>query len=212
MITAQTLHTWLQLCERDLHDAQDYLTDLDREIGDADHGLNMARGFAKVGEKLSASPDLGLADVLKTTGMTLLSSVGGASGPLYGTFFIKGAQAVGDKNALSLAELSALFAAGTQGIIGRGRAELGDKTMIDVWLPVCELLANLPADTDLNSALQQASDKAQQCAEATIPMIAKKGRASYLNERSIGHQDAGATSTAIIIKALYQAISGAVAA
>ncbi|MDO4436242.1 MAG: dihydroxyacetone kinase subunit DhaL [Cardiobacteriaceae bacterium] len=206
-MTTDTLRLWFKLCAQACQNQQDYLTDLDREIGDADHGLNMARGFAKVQEKLDASPDLSIADILKTAGMTLLSSVGGASGPLYGTFFIKAAQAVSHADGLGLTEIKALFEAGTQGIIGRGRAELGDKTMIDVWLPVCELLTNLPPETTLKSALQQASEKAEQCAQATIPMLAKKGRASYLNERSVGHQDAGATSSAIIIKALHEALS-----
>lgn len=206
MITAQVLRDWLNHCDQDLHAAQDLLTDLDREIGDADHGLNMARGFGKVSEKLASAGELGLADILKTTGMTLLSSVGGASGPLYGTFFIKAAQAVGDKSSLALGDLAALFQAGTQGIISRGRAEAGDKTMCDVWLPVSDYLSGLPAEGDLTEALKQAQQRAEAAAEATIPLLAKKGRASYLNERSIGHKDPGAASTAIIIAALAKAV------
>lgn len=207
MLTAQIFRNWLNHCNTDLHAAQDFLTDLDREIGDADHGLNMARGFGKVSEKLSASGELSIADLFKTTGMTLLSSVGGASGPLYGTFFIKAAQAVGDKTELSLAELAAVFTAGIQGIVSRGRAEVGDKTMCDVWIPVNEWLSALPADSDIKSALNQAQIRAEAAAEATIPLLAKKGRASYLNERSIGHKDPGAASTAIIIAALAKAVS-----
>lgn len=206
MINAQTLRNWLKHCDNDLHAAQDFLTNLDREIGDADHGLNMARGFAKVSEKLEASAELSIADLFKTTGMTLLSSVGGASGPLYGTFFIKAAQVIGDKTELSIADLASAFNAGTQGIISRGRAELGDKTMCDVWLPVNEWLSQQPADSNIKEALTQAQARAEAAAEATIPLQAKKGRASYLNERSIGHKDPGAASTAIIIAALAKAV------
>lgn len=203
-LTKQQIIDWLERCNMLFTEHQDYLTLLDTEIGDGDHGANMHRGFTKVMEKLPAVADKDIGTIFKTVGMTLLSSVGGASGPLFGTFFIKGAQAAEGKEELTPAELTALLAAGTAGIVSRGRAEIGDKTMCDVWLPVVADLQSRKAD--LVAALQSAVRIAQKSLAGTIEMKAKKGRASYLNERSIGHQDPGATSAYYMLQALESAV------
>ena len=208
-ITQQQMIAWLDACARALTAHRQELTDLDTAIGDGDHGLNMHRGFVKVAEKLPACADYDIGAVLKTVGMTLLSSVGGASGPLYGTFFLKAAQASAGKNALTLADLAALVAAGTQGVIDRGHAQKGDKTMCDVWLPVSESLAAAQTSGETPAhALKAAAVRAAEAAEATVPMQARKGRASYLNERSIGHKDPGAASSALLVSALADVVDG----
>lgn len=200
---------WLEKCASLFDQQRDFLTDLDRAIGDADHGLNMQRGFGKVREKLPSLADSDIGTILKTTGMTLLSQVGGASGPLFGTFFIKAAQPALGKNEVSFDEVVQMFNAGVEGIAARGRAELGDKTMYDVWHPISTLLetANQQGQS-LEEAVEEAVKKAEFFVNQTIAMKAKKGRASYLNERSIGHQDPGATSVSFILQALLAALKG----
>ena len=178
---------WLTRCGDIFSTESEYLTGLDREIGDADHGLNMNRGFSKVVEKLPAIADKDIGFILKNTGMTLLSSVGGASGPLFGTFFIRAAQATQARQSLTLEELYQMFRDGADGVISRGKAEPGDKTMCDVWVPVVESLRQSIAES---------------AAQSTITMQARKGRASYLGERSIGHQDPGATSVMFMMQML----------
>ena len=206
-ITKQQIVTWLELASGELEQQKDFLTDLDREIGDADHGLNMNRGFKKVMEKLPSIADKDIGTILKTTGMTLLSSIGGASGPLYGTFFIRSATSVMAKEALTVTELEKMLSDGVAGIVQRGKAEPGDKTMVDAWLPALEALkAN--QDAAPATALAAAVDAADQGVKDTITMQAKKGRASYLGERSIGHQDPGATSTHLLLKALGNSLAG----
>lgn len=206
-ITKQQIVTWLELASGELEQQKDFLTDLDREIGDADHGLNMNRGFKKVMEKLPSIADKDIGTILKTTGMTLLSSIGGASGPLYGTFFIRSATSVMAKEALTVTELEKMLSDGVAGIVQRGKAEPGDKTMVDAWLPALEALkAN--QDAAPSTALTAAVDAAEQGVKDTITMQAKKGRASYLGERSIGHQDPGATSTHLLLKALSNSLAG----
>lgn len=206
-ITKQQIVTWLELASGELEQQKDFLTDLDREIGDADHGLNMNRGFKKVMEKLPSIADKDIGTILKTTGMTLLSSIGGASGPLYGTFFIRSATSVMAKEALTVTELEKMLSDGVAGIVQRGKAEPGDKTMVDAWLPALEALkAN--QDAAPATALAAAVDAAEQGVKDTITMQAKKGRASYLGERSIGHQDPGATSTHLLLKALGNSLAG----
>ncbi|MGV6988474.1 dihydroxyacetone kinase subunit DhaL [Testudinibacter sp. P80/BLE/0925] len=205
-LTQPQILQWLQNCTVLFTQHRDYLTELDTAIGDADHGLNMQRGFAKVAEKLPELAEQDISGILKTTGMTLLSSVGGASGPLFGTFFLKAAQSAVGKNELDLAQLQHLLQAGVNGIVARGRAEAGDKTMCDVWLPVLQTLTDsVQQQLPLHTALQQALSCAESAVAATIPMKAKKGRASYLNERSIGHQDPGATSVMYLLQGLLQA-------
>ncbi|MBW7983128.1 dihydroxyacetone kinase subunit DhaL [Enterobacillus tribolii] len=205
-LSKQQIVVWLTRCGDAFSAQKDFLTQLDTEIGDADHGLNMNRGFSKVMEKLPAVADKDIGFILKNTGMTLLSSVGGASGPLFGTFFIRAAQSTNAKQCLTLAELIQMLKEGTEGIVARGKAEPGDKTMCDVWWPA---IAALEAAADRGDTLPQALDaalaEAQRALEGTIPMQARKGRASYLGERSIGHQDPGATSAMLMIQALAAA-------
>lgn len=184
---------------------RDFLTQLDTEIGDADHGLNMNRGFNKVVEKLPSVADKDIGFILKNTGMTLLSSVGGASGPLFGTFFIRAAQAANAKQSLDLTELHQVMQEGVEGVVMRGKAEPGDKTMCDVWWPVVESLGqSAQQNLSVAEALQRAADSAERAVESTITMQARKGRASYLGERSIGHQDPGATSVMLMMKTLAE--------
>ncbi len=204
-LTKQQVVDWLMRCGEVFSRERDFLTQLDTEIGDADHGLNMNRGFNKVVEKLPSVADKDIGFILKNTGMTLLSSVGGASGPLFGTFFIRAAQAANAKQSLDLAELQQVMQEGIDGVVMRGKAEPGDKTMCDVWWPVVESLGqSAQQNLSVAEALQRAADSAERAVESTITMQARKGRASYLGERSIGHQDPGATSVMLMMKTLAE--------
>lgn len=204
-LTQQQIYQWLIQCSQTFAREQNNLTELDTAIGDGDHGLNMNRGFQKVAEKLPSVEDKDIATLLKTTGMTLLSSVGGASGPLFGTFFIKAAQSAAGKDVLSVADLAELIKAGTEGVVSRGKAEPNDKTMCDVWWPVSAALENA-VSRPLNEAISAAVTAAKQGVESTIPMQARKGRASYLGERSIGHADPGGTSVLLLMETLQQSL------
>ncbi|MGF1791022.1 dihydroxyacetone kinase subunit DhaL [Photobacterium profundum] len=203
-ITKQQIVQWLEDSADVFQNEQDFLTELDREIGDSDHGLNMNRGFQKVKEKLPSVADKDIGTILKTTGMTLLSSIGGASGPLYGTFFIRAATSAMSKEELNLIELTKMLQDGMDGIVQRGRAEVGDKTMIDTWNGIMTSLKQ-NQNISVYDALNTAVTNAEVAMKSTIPMQAKKGRASYLGERSIGHQDPGATSTYLLFTALRNA-------
>ncbi|CUY18325.1 PTS-dependent dihydroxyacetone kinase%2C ADP-binding subunit dhaL [Serratia marcescens] len=204
-LTKQQVVDWLMRCGEVFSRERDFLTRLDTEIGDADHGLNMNRGFNKVVEKLPSVADKDIGFILKNTGMTLLSSVGGASGPLFGTFFIRAAQAANAKQSLDLAELQQMMQEGVEGVVMRGKAEPGDKTMCDVWWPVVDSLGqSAQQNLSVSEALQRAADSAERAVESTITMQARKGRASYLGERSIGHQDPGATSVMLMMKTLAE--------
>lgn len=204
-LTKQQVVDWLMRCGEVFSRERDFLTQLDTEIGDADHGLNMNRGFNKVVEKLPSVADKDIGFILKNTGMTLLSSVGGASGPLFGTFFIRAAQAANAKQSLDLAELHQVMQEGVEGVVMRGKAEPGDKTMRDVWWPVVDSLGqSAQQNLSVAEALQRAADSAERAVESTITMQARKGRASYLGERSIGHQDPGATSVMLMMKTLAE--------
>lgn len=197
---------WLNRCADVFTRESDFLTNLDKEIGDADHGLNMHRGFQKVAEKLPAIADKDIGFILKNTGMTLLSSVGGASGPLFGTFFMRAAQPTQAHQTLTLEELCQMMHEGAEGVASRGKAEPGDKTMCDVWGPVVESLRQSQAqNVSVQAALEAASHCAEGAVHSTITMQARKGRASYLGKRSIGHQDPGATSVMFMIQALAEA-------
>jgi len=203
MINRDQIFRWLMRLAVVLRDNKEYLTELDSAIGDADHGINMDRGFQHVGEKLPSVADKDIGTILKTTGMTLISKVGGASGPLYGTFFLRAAGAVNAADQIGADNVYQLLKAGADGIVHRGRAQLGDKTMIDAWLPALDSMqASLQAGEDLALALRALVDGAEQGMKDTIPLQARKGRASYLGERSIGHQDPGATSTYLMLNAL----------
>lgn len=207
-ITKAQIIQWLEKAATALNENKAYLTELDAAIGDADHGTNMARGFKAVVEKLPSVADKDIGAILKTTGMTLMSSVGGASGPLYGAFFLRAASVAPDKTELSGEELVKLLEDGMNGIAQRGRALVGDKTMIDAWaLAVTAAQGALREGKAVVETVQACVAAAEQGMQATIPLQAKKGRASYLGERSMGHQDPGATSTYLLLQALLDALS-----
>jgi dihydroxyacetone kinase-like protein len=180
-----------------------YLIDLDAAIGDADHGENMARGLqAAVTQLEGESPDSPSA-VLKSVATTLMRKVGGASGPLYGTAFLRASTAVAGKEELAPEDLVAALRAARDGIVARGKAQPGDKTMIDAWTPAVDAAEQaLESGGDASAVLRAAADAADRGVQATIPLVARKGRASYLGERSAGHQDPGATSTALLLGVL----------
>ena len=191
-----------------IEDNKDFLTELDREIGDSDHGINMARGFSAVIEKLSPE-DTDVGVVLKKTGMTLLSKVGGASGPLYGTAYMEAGKITAGKTELTPEDMKAVFEAAIAGIQKRGKAVKGEKTMLDAIIPASETFAKKIADgADMVTALDAACQSAQEGVEYTKTIIATKGRASYLGERSIGHQDPGATSATITLEAIRDYMKG----
>lgn len=183
------------LIERD----EERLTALDAAIGDADHGINLVRGFTAVRHKLSDTQPETPAALFKLVAMTLIGTVGGASGPLYGTFFLEAGKAVGSQSELDATALREALAAGLAGVRKRGKAELGDKTMIDALAPA---VAAITDGVDLPALLAQAATAARQGAKETIPLIARKGRASYLGERSAGHEDPGAASSALLFDSL----------
>ena len=212
MVTWELTVQWLKRCADVLIEKKEMLTSLDAKLGDADHGINMERGFKKVVALLEKETGGDIASLLKQVGMTLISSVGGASGPLYGTFFIKASAALSEaaagRDSLNTADLALLFDAGVKGVMDRGRAGPGDKTMLDALLPAVHALRESAAgDLTVREALHLASQKAHDGMKASIPLVARKGRASYLGERSRGHQDPGATSSYFIIHALYEVIA-----
>ena len=205
MVTNQQILQWLQAVAVVLEQNKDYLTELDAAIGDADHGINMNRGFQKVISQLPSVADKDIGSILKTVSMTLISSVGGASGPLYGTMFLRASTAVARKLELSDEDLIALLQAAVDGIIQRGKANLGDKTMLDALSPASDAFKQAVAKgVSTREALQQAVTAAEEGMKNTIPLVAKKGRASYLGDRSSGHQDPGATSAYLILKTLLE--------
>jgi phosphoenolpyruvate---glycerone phosphotransferase subunit DhaL len=207
MTTRDEIVTWLEKLAEVLTENKEYLTELDSAIGDADHGINMKRGIDRVMEKLPTVADKDIGNILKTVGMTLISSVGGASGPLYGTFFMRGGMAAAAKEELNAEDLLEVLQAGLDGIVQRGRAQPGDKTMVDAWLPaLAAFRAALDDDGDEVAALRAAVAGAEQGMKETIPLQARKGRASYLGARSIGHQDPGATSSYLILNALLDTL------
>ncbi len=202
MITTAGLEGWVRAFAESIAEHADELTRLDSAIGDADHGANMARGTAAVLARLDASGAPSV--LLKQVGMTLVSTVGGASGPLYGTFFLRMATAAGDAADLDTAAFGAALRAGVEGVAARGKAVLGDKTMLDALLPALDAFD--AAGDDLTAALRAAADAAAAGRDATTPLQARKGRASYLGERSIGHQDPGATSATLLLEAAAAAL------
>lgn len=198
-LDAAALRDWLVGFAEEVAANRDLLTDLDAAIGDADHGANLDRGMTAV---VAALAEESPGALLKTTGMTLVSTVGGASGPLYGTFFLRMASAVGEATELAPEDFAKALRAGLDGVVARGRAEAGDKTMYDALAPACDALdAALTDGLALPEALARASAAADAGRDATIPLLARKGRASYLGERSVGHQDPGATSAALLVGA-----------
>jgi dihydroxyacetone kinase-like protein len=186
---------------------RDHLTELDSAIGDADHGANMDRGMHAVLDKMGAAPFTAADEFFKATGMTLVTSVGGASGPLYGTFFLRMGGACGHVDVIDASTLAAALRAGLEGIVARGKAERGDKTMFDAIDPALQALdESLGRGSTLGDAAAAAHAAAVAGRNATIPMLARKGRASYLGERSIGHMDPGAASATMLFEALAAAL------
>ncbi len=201
-LTQEAVRAWLQRCAAVLEENRDYLTQLDAAIGDADHGVNMDRGFKAAMARLTTlnAPDIG--SIFKTVGMALVATVGGAGGPLYGTFFLQLGVKTAGKQELTPQDWAEALEAAVNGVIARGQARLGDKTMVDALLPALEAYkAALQDGASFVEALARSAAAAEEGMKATIPMVAKKGRASYLGERSAGHQDPGATSSYLILQA-----------
>ena len=209
MVTRDQIVKWLESISTLMVDNKKYLTELDAAIGDADHGINMDRGFKKVMTQLPGVADNDIGSILKTTGMALISSVGGAGGPLYGTMFMRAGMTASGKHELNEADLLEMLESAVDGVIQRGRANLGDKTMVDALVPAVEAFKQFVehGGNDTLEGLRQAVEAAEQGMKDTIPLVAKKGRASYLGERSAGHQDPGATSSYMILKALQDVVA-----
>jgi dihydroxyacetone kinase-like protein len=207
MVSKEQIIQWIQAIALVLEQNKNYLTELDAAIGDADHGINMNRGFQKVISQLPTVADKDIGSILKTVSMTLISSVGGASGPLYGTMFLRASTAVAGKSELTDEDMVALLQAAVDGIIQRGKANLGDKTMLDALSPASDAFKQAVANgVSTQEALQQAVAAAEEGMKNTIPLVAKKGRASYLGDRSANHQDPGATSAYLILKTLLETV------
>jgi dihydroxyacetone kinase-like protein len=208
-LNAQVITTWLAAAEQEIKAQSDYLTQLDAAIGDGDHGTNMRRGFEAVGKAVAGQgADTAPGRLLTLAGKTLVATVGGASGPLWGSALRRAGRALGDARSFDGERLAGALEAAIDGVVELGAASPGDKTMVDALQPAAEALRSaLGAGTPLEQAVAGAAAAARAGAEATVPMRARKGRASYLGERSIGHQDPGATSAAIILAALSAAVS-----
>ena len=206
--TNQNVLQWLQLYAQEIHANNQYLTQLDSAIGDADHGANMDRGFKAVSAKLASMENMDIGAILKTVGSTLVSTVGGASGPLYGTAFLRAGTATSGKHELEAADIISMLEAATEGVRARGKAQVGEKTMLDALYPALDAGKQAVAENaPLPQVTQRMAAGAEEGMKKTIPMLATKGRASYLGERSIGHQDPGATSSWLLLKSLAE-VSG----
>ena len=206
-IEKEQILKWLEITATILEKNKDYLTELDAAIGDADHGINMNRGFQKVKQQLTNLADRDIETILKTVSMTLISTMGGASGPLYGTFFFRASMAVKGKSQLDAQDAIALLQAGLDGVIQRGKAKLGDKTMVDTLIQGVDTFKEaISSGQDLVQGLTKAVDAAEVGMKSTSPLVAKKGRASYLGDRSVGHQDPGATSSYLLLKSLLESV------
>ena len=184
-----------------MEENKELLTDLDSAIGDSDHGINMARGFAEVEKQAESLEQKDIGNILKTVGMTLVSKVGGSSGPLYGTAFMKAGMTIGAKDEIDMADFLGALEVGIEGVKARGKSTTGEKTMLDAMVPALDAMkAQQAAGADAKQVLEAGVQAAEAGVEATKPMVATKGRASYLGERSIGHQDPGATSFTLLLK------------
>jgi dihydroxyacetone kinase-like protein len=199
---------WLRDAAQSLHENAAYLTELDSAIGDADHGANMDRGFQAIVAMVDETTFTSVDELMKKAGMTLVSKVGGASGPLYGTFFLRFGAALAGASSVSPESLGEALKAGVGGILQRGKAELGDKTMYDAWSPALDAYdAAVAGGSDAAGALTAAAEAAAKGRDATVPLVARKGRASYLGERSAGHQDPGATSTTLLLESAARTLA-----
>jgi dihydroxyacetone kinase-like protein len=205
-VTTAVLEEWVRRFAHLVAENRDLLTELDAAIGDADHGSNMDRGMTAAVAALDASPPATAGALFSKVGMTLVSTVGGASGPLFGTLFLRIGGTLSDAEATSASQFAAALRAGLGGVVDRGKAVAGDKTMYDALAPAVEALDLALADgADLATGLKHAWHAAAAGRDATTPMLARKGRASYLGERSVGHQDPGATTIALLLEAATQA-------
>ena len=202
------VYAWVRAFAAAMAENKEYLTELDSAIGDADHGINMNRGMQAVLAKLEGDGQADAGALLKTVGMTLVSTVGGASGPLYGTLFLQMGSSASGKPELSDEDWAAALAAGVAGVQRRGKAELGDKTMIDALVPAVQALrSSLTDGSAAGEALHRSAEAAREGMIATIPLVARKGRASYLGERSADHQDPGATSSWLLLRTAAETLA-----
>jgi dihydroxyacetone kinase-like protein len=210
MVTQVQIVEWLHVFSSVIEHHKEDLTELDAAIGDADHGINMDRGFKKVSSILPSIAGKDISSIFKNVGMTLISSIGGASGPLYGTWFLKASAATAGKQQLTQEDVLKLLQAGLEGVLERGKAQLGDKTMVDVLSPAVVAFEQAVSEGKMGTvaALEVAVSAAEQGLKDTIPMLAKKGRASYLGDRSIGHQDPGGTSAYWMLRSLFEVVKG----
>lgn len=198
---------WMRRFAQDLHDNEEYLTRLDAAIGDADHGINMVRGFNAVLVQLDASTVDDLGALLSLVGSTLISTVGGASGPLYGTAFLRMGSALAGKASASAAELATALAHAYDGLAARGKSNRGEKTLLDAFGPALDAFRfGFEQGQPIDELAAAASSAAEDGAAATIPLVAARGRASFLGRRSAGHQDPGATSTMYLFRALADSL------
>jgi phosphoenolpyruvate---glycerone phosphotransferase subunit DhaL len=204
-ITRDTVTDWMSRFAESMREHREELVRLDTAIGDGDHGTNMDRGMRTAMEKLAAQEQTDTGMVLKTVAMALVSSVGGAAGPLYGTLFLQMGSALAGQNEVDLDTYAAAWRKGVEGVQARGKAELGDKTMVDALLPAVEALEQA---ADVDSGVHDAASAAERGMRDTIPLVARKGRASYLGERSRDHQDPGATSTYYLCQSAAEALAG----
>lgn len=205
--TVERFTAWLLDIARTMRENASYLTELDSAIGDADHGSNLDRGFQAVADVLGDTDFDSVDALMKKAGMTLVSKVGGASGPLYGTFFLRFGTALAGED-ITPTSVGAALRAGVGGIVARGKAELGDKTMYDAWAPALDAYdVAVAGGADLGQALRAAAEAAATGRDATTPLVARKGRASYLGERSAGHQDPGATSTTLLLESAARTLA-----
>ena len=206
-ITAEHVIQFIEGVAARIKQHREELVQLDSAIGDADHGINMDRGFTMVLEKLPAVADKDIGTILKTVGMTLVSTVGGASGPLYGTAFIRASTALAERYELTPAEVVAALEAALEGIMARGKAQRGEKTMVDAIGPGIDVLKEAQASgEDFVLAMRRSVAAVEAGMKATIPMLATKGRASYLGQRSVGHQDPGATSVFYMAQVMLEVV------
>ncbi len=206
-MTHEQVQAWVRRFAQRVAEEKGQLTKLDTAIGDGDHGNNMDRGLKKAVERLEGGVGDDVGASLKAVGMTLVSSVGGAGGPLYGTFFLQAAKAAEGRDALDVAALADVLEAGVRGVESRGKASRGDKTMLDALLPAAEALrAAAQEGADEASALRRAAEAAREGMEGTVDLVARKGRASYLGERARGHQDPGATSSYLLVQSAAEAV------
>jgi phosphoenolpyruvate---glycerone phosphotransferase subunit DhaL len=208
-ISSTEVREWIQAYAAEVAEHRAELVKLDTAIGDGDHGTNMDRGMRKAVEKLDSVEGDDIGALLKAVGMALVSSVGGAAGPLYGTLFLQMGTAAAGRDEVDLAGWTEMLEAGVTGVQARGKAEPGDKTMLDALIPALDALRSAADDgADLHDALRRSADAAAEGMRATTPLEARKGRASYLGPRSVGHQDPGATSSQLLLEVAATTFDG----